>query len=107
MKVCWSPFRPTVFVTVSNTGSVYVFDLIMSKQAPSYILEYKAPPSQLKLNSTSKAALSIGFNPVIRDHLAIGFHDGTVKIYQLNYSLSKAKPDELNILKSFMDDKES
>lgn len=31
MKVVWSPYRPTVFVTVSNTGVVYIYDLILSR----------------------------------------------------------------------------
>jgi WD40 repeat protein len=29
--VLWSPFRPAVFVTVSNAGTVYIYDLLMSK----------------------------------------------------------------------------
>jgi len=104
-KVAWSPFRPTVFVTISNTGTVYIYDLILSKQTPSYILEYKAPPGH-DAGSSQKTAYSVAFNPVIRDFLAVGYHDGSAKIYQLNYSLSRAKKDEVKILKSFMEEKE-
>ena len=88
MKVQWSPFRPCVFVAVSNSGSVYIYDLLISQQAPSYILETKAALGKVS------TAYSIGFNPVIRDFLAIGYHDGKAKIYQLNYSLSRKKKDE-------------
>ena len=83
MKVQWSPFRPCVFVAVSNSGSVYIYDLLLSQLAPSYTLETKSA-----LGGVS-TAYSIGFNPVIRDLLAIGYHDGTAKIYQLNYSLTR------------------
>ena len=31
LAVHWSPFRPTVFVTVSDTGTLYIFDLMLSK----------------------------------------------------------------------------
>lgn len=47
MKVLWSPFRPTVFAIVSNSGSVYIYDLMAQKQSPAYILEYHAPPQGL------------------------------------------------------------
>ena len=104
MKVAWSPYRPTVFVTVSNTGVVYIYDLILSRQTPSYILEYK-PPANYDVGK-AKTAYSISFNPVIRDFLAVGYHDGTSKIYQLNYSLSRAKKDEVKILKSLMEEKD-
>ena len=44
MGIAWSPFRPTVFAAVSNSGTVYIYDLILSKQVPSYILDYKPSP---------------------------------------------------------------
>lgn len=53
-----------------------------------------------------KTAYCLVFNPVQRDFLGVGFHDGTSKIFQLNYSLSRPKKDELKILKSLMEDKE-
>ena len=101
MKVVWSPFRPCVFIAVSNSGSVYIYDLLLSKQAPSYILEYKTP--QDVQGGTNKTAYSISFNPVIRDFLAIGYHDGTSKIFQLNFSLSRKKRDEEGQLRSLME----
>ena len=103
MKVSWSPFRPTVFVALSNTGAVYIYDLILSKQTPSYILDYK-PPNNYE--GKSKAAYSISFNPQIRGFLAIGYHDGTSKVFQLNHSLSRIKNDEVKILKSLMEEKD-
>ena len=30
-KVAWSPFRATVFIALSNSGVVYIYDLILSK----------------------------------------------------------------------------
>ena len=84
MKVCWSPFRPCVFIAVSNTGSIYIYDLLLSQQTPSYILEYKLPPAYAGNRDSQKSAYSISFNPVIRDFIAVGYHDGTAKIVQLN-----------------------
>lgn len=106
MKVQWSPFRPCVFVAVSNTGSVYIYDLLMSQSSPQQILEYKAPASDGGAREQNKTAYSIGFNPVIRDFLAIGYHDSTCKIYQLNYSLSHKKKDEEKMLRSLMEEKD-
>ena len=105
MKVAWSPFRPCVFIAVSNSGSVYIYDMLKSQQTPSYILEYKAPPSGAGRDQ-NKTAYSIGFNPIIRDFLAIGYHDGTCKVFQLNFSLSRKKKDEEKQLKSLMEEKD-
>ena len=112
MKVLWSPFRPTVFAVVSNSGSVYIYDLMAQKQSPAYILEYHAPPQGLANEipsgtSPQKTAYTLAFNPVQRGFLAVGFHDATSKIFQLNYSLSRPKKDELKVLKSLMEDKEN
>ena len=85
--MAWSPFRPTVFAAVNNNGTVYIYDLTRSKQVPSYVIDYKAPPSIDQL-SKNKTAYSIAFNPKQRDFLAIGYHDGTTRIFRLNYSLS-------------------
>lgn len=106
--VCWSPFRPTVFVTISNSGTVYIYDLILSKQAPSYVLDYQRP-AQLQSDKISKhkTAYSMCFNPRQRDFLAIGYHDGTTKIYRLNYSLSNPKKNEIKVLKSFLEEKDA
>ena len=106
MKVQWSPFRPCVFIAVTNSGSVYIYDLLLSQQAPSYILEYKAPPQGQARGEQDKTAYSIGFNPVIRDFLAIGYGDGSARIFQLNYSLSRKKKDEEKLLRSLMEEKD-
>jgi len=102
-SVCWSPYRATVFVTVSNNGNIYIYDLILSKRVPSYVIDYKAPPAHLKQMVSNKTAYSIAFNPVVRDFLAIGYHDGTAKIFQLNYQLSQPKKDEVSTLRGFID----
>jgi WD40 repeat protein len=86
MCVAWSPFRPTVFAAVSNNGTLYIYDLIMSKQVPSYIIDYKAGDSDT--GSKNKTAYAISFNPKQRDFLAVSYHDGTAKIFRLNYSLA-------------------
>ena len=104
MKVAWSPVRPTVFVALSNTGTVYIYDLILSKQTPSYILDYK-PPNNYEAGN-SKSAYTISFNPVIRGFLAIGYHDGTAKVFQLNDSLSRIKKDEKGILQRLIEEKD-
>ena len=38
--------------------------------------------------------------------MAIGYHDGTAKIFQLNYSLSHKKKDEEKMLKGLMEEKD-
>ena len=103
-KVAWSPFRATVFIALSNQGVVYIYDLILSKQTPSYVLDYK-PPNNYDVGN-SKAAYTVSFNPVIRGFLAVGYHDGTSKVFQLNDSLSRVKKDEVGILKSLMEEKD-
>jgi len=103
LDVAWSPFRPTVFASLTNTGTVYIYDLILSKQVPSYILDYK--PSALSEPSKTKSAYALAFNPKQRDFLAVSFHDGTVRIFRLNYSLANVQKNELKVLKSFCDDK--
>lgn len=35
----FSPFRPTVFAAVGNSGNVYIYDLIQSKSAPTVVLK--------------------------------------------------------------------
>ena len=105
MKGQGSPFRPCVFIAVSNSGSVYIYDLLLSQQAPSYILEYKAPAGK-HVGAMQKTAYSIGFNPVIRDFLAIGYHDGSAKVFQLNFSLSRKKKDEEKQLRGLMEEKD-
>mmetsp|Transcript_43297 Transcript_43297/g.57280 ORF Transcript_43297/g.57280 Transcript_43297/m.57280 type:complete len:107 (+) Transcript_43297:1610-1930(+) len=106
MKVAWSPFRPCVFIAVTNSGSVYIYDLLASQQTPSYTLEYKVPPQRAGRGDNDKTAYSIGFNPVIRDFLAIGYGDCTARIFQLNYSLSRKKKDEEKLLRSLMEEKD-
>ena len=85
LDVQWSPFRPAVFATVSNTGNVYLYDLTVSKSAPAHILR-DAEIDQV--SQLLRVAQTVQFNPKQRDFLAIGYHDGCVRIYQLSYALS-------------------
>ena len=102
-SVIWSPFRPTVFVTISNTGTVYIYDLVLSRQSPSYVLPYTST-YQSEYVSKLNTAYTLSFNPRQRDFLAVGYHDGSAKIFQLNYSLSTQKKDEIKLLKqSFLE----
>jgi WD40 repeat protein len=101
LAVKWSPVRPCVFVTVSDHGTVYIFDLLISKQIPAYVIK------QTHIDNKNKQAYSIGFNPRQRDFLSIGYHDGSVKIIRLSYSLANKKRDEMNILKSYLEEKGS
>ena len=102
--VIWSPFRPSVFVSVYNNGTVYIYDLFLSKKAPSYVLPYTQ--SLQSSYTTSKAGYCLCFNPRQRDFLAVGYHDGSAKIFQLNYSLSTQQKDELKFLRqNFLEQK--
>lgn len=102
-SVIWSPFRPTVFVTISTTGTVYIYDLVLSRQTPSYVLPYTST-YQSEYVSKLNTAYTLSFNPRQRDFLAVGYHDGSAKIFQLNYSLSTQKKDEIKLLKqSFLE----
>lgn len=95
-------------MTVSNTGTVYIYDLLLSKQVPSYVLEYQRSASlRAEKVSKHKTAYALSFNPRQRDFLAVGYHDGTTKIYRLNYSLSNPKKNEISLLKSFLEEKGS
>lgn len=106
--VIWSPYRPTVFVAVSDSGTVYIYDLFLSRQAPSYALPYTHSLQASDRAANQKNAYTLAFNPRQRDFLAVGYHDGTAKVFQLNYSLSTQKKDELKFLKqSFLEQKES
>ena len=109
LSVIWSPFRPTVFVTVSDAGTVYIYDLLLSKQTPSYVLPYTQNiNTKVERISSQKSGYCLSFNPRQRDFLAVGYHDGTARIFQLNYSLSTQKKDEIKLLKqSFLEQKES
>ena len=57
--------------------------------------------------SRNKAAYAICFNPRQRNFLAVGYHDGNAKIFQLNSALSNQRKDELKVLKSFLEEKGS
>lgn len=80
LSVIWSPFRPTVFVALSNNGTVFIYDLLLSKQTPSYVLPYTQPLHNSEV-SENKSAYALSFNPRQRDFLAVGYHDGSARIF--------------------------
>ena len=82
LDVQWSPFRPAVFATISNLGNVYLYDLSVSKSSPIHILK---DPDLDSVTSVQRVAQTIQFNPRQRQFLAIAYHDGNVRIYQLSY----------------------
>ena len=96
--VQWSPFRPTVFATVSSSGTLYLYDLSSSKSAPAYVLKH-TDDCQHDL----KVAQCIQFNPRQRDFLAVGYHDGSVRIFQLNYTLANQQKRDMKTLLTFLD----
>jgi len=53
----------------------------------------------------SRVAQHMAFNPRQRDQLAVGYHDGQVRIYKLNYTLSNMKHNEINILNNLINEK--
>lgn len=52
-----------------------------------------------------RVAQTLSFNPRQRDFLAIGYHDGFVRIYRLNYQLSNVQKNELKVLQSLLEEK--
>ena len=38
-SVEWSPFRPSVFATVSSTGVIYIYDMVQSKSQPAEVIK--------------------------------------------------------------------
>lgn len=80
----WSPFRPAVFGTISNSGNVYLYDLAASKSNPAMVLKH----TDDSVLASKKAATSLRFNPRQRDMLSVGYQDGFVRLYKLNYVLA-------------------
>ena len=52
-----------------------------------------------------RIAQSLSFNPRQRDFLAVGYHDGTVKVYRLNYLLANIQKSETKVLMGFLEEK--
>eukprot|EP00347_Sterkiella_histriomuscorum_P003637 403363522 len=103
LSVEFSPFRPAVFAAVGNSGNVYIYDLVQSKSAPSYILKNQDEG----VSHSLRVSQSVCFNPRQRDFLAVGYHDGFARIYRLNYQLANIQKNELKVLQSFLEEKGS
>lgn len=80
----FSPFRPTVFAAVGNSGNVFIYDLLQSKSAPTVVLKNLDDG----VSQAHCVAQTLCFNPRQRDFLAVGYHDGFVRVYRLNYTLA-------------------
>ena len=100
--VQWSPFRPSVFACVSNTGTLYIYDLVRSKQAPFEVIKHDNDSS---VAMKYRQASEIKFNPRQRDYIAVGYHDKMVRIYRLSRVLSNMNSDDHKVLQSFLEEK--
>lgn len=77
MDVCFSPIRPAVFAAVGTRGKPYIYDLTVSKQAPTYILEDDEDGNKV---AKHYGGVNIAFNPKQRDFLAVGYMEGETKV---------------------------
>lgn len=48
----WSLFRPAVFAAVSNSGTLYIYDLVRSKKKPFEVLQMDADVAQNSRQAT-------------------------------------------------------
>ena len=94
----WSIFRPPVFACVSNTGNLYLYDLVRSKKAP---IETIKLDDELKTPHSLRPATRIVFNPRERDFIAVGYYDKIVRVYRLSGTLSNKTEDDDRVLNSF------
>ena len=89
-----------VFAIAGDAGIVRVYDL-----ANTHFLN---PAAELYIprrygHRLGCRALSLQFNPKIRDFLACGDSDGCIHIWQLSWELSNAGPYEQDSLKTYLD----
>lgn len=98
----WSLFRPAVFACVSSTGTLYIYDLVLSKQKPVETIQLD---DSLSLKESLREAATIMFNPRQRDFVAVGYFDKTVRVYRLSGSLSNMTIDDNNVLKKFLEER--
>lgn len=101
MDVCFSPVRPAVFAVIGTKGIPYIYDLTVSRQVPACTLEEE---SDDKTAFRRPGCVKISFNPKQRDFVAVGFMEGTTKVYKLNQSLSNPQPNEINALEEMLED---
>ena len=100
--VQWSPFRPAVFACVSNTGTLYIYDLVQSKHKPVETLKHDDDSSTpLRF----RQAQEICFNPSQRNFLAVGYHDGYVRVFRISWILSNLHQDDHKLLQGFLDER--
>lgn len=59
LDVAWSPFRPAVFATVSNLGTLYIYDLMQSNKSPIQVIKHPDPGAAAR----HKGAKTVKFNP--------------------------------------------
>jgi len=90
LDVAWSPFRASVFAAVANSGNVYIYDLIESRTSPTHVLTH----DDQSVRAALRVAQCLSFNPRQRDYLGVGYHDGSIRVYQLSYSLSNPRKQD-------------
>ena len=81
---------------------MYLYDLTASKSSPVHTLR---DPDLDSMLTSQRVAQSIQFNPKQRDFMAISYHDGAVRIYQLSYQFANQQNGELKVLQSFLEEK--
>merc|ERR1712166_1044990 len=92
--VAWSPSRPMVYATASETGHVVIYDLAKSKLTPSI---------SLQVTEKAKPVYSVAFNPKKQRLLASGDACGKVKIWSLSNDLMLQQQSEMSALNELAD----
>lgn len=91
---CWSSARPCVFAVAMETGGVYIYDILQSKQEPMLQLPVTGAGNQ--------KVTSLRFNPKQRGLLAVGDNSGRVRIFRMPFKLSTQQKDEVAALSRLM-----
>lgn len=100
--VAWSPFRPAVFACVSNMGTLFIYDLVRSKQGPFQTIKFE---SDVSVPLRYRQASQICFNPRQRDYISVGYHDKIVRVYKMARVLSNMNSDDHKTLQSYLEEK--
>eukprot|EP00501_MAST-03F_sp_TOSAG23-6_P002014 GSMAST32.ASY1.ANO1.2099.1 assembled CDS len=90
-SVAWSAFRPLLFATGTEDGSIFLYDLFANQHCP---IETLIPSD----NEVGAAVNCICFNPRQRDFLAAGDASGAIWIWKLPWHLSNEQQGELSEL---------
>lgn len=82
---CWSPTRPSVFVTSKMDGTIDVWDYLFKQTDPTISIQVGlSPVHSVKIQEHGK-------------HMAASSRDGSTTIFELSDSLAKCQTDEKKI----------